>query len=1605
MKSIVLILGVICSAIHGFASQPPNTTRRCRTYVDPVLHVQFPTAIGNLRMATRTTYQTGDYDYGIRYNSDESADLEFGGRHLDLYVYTRDGKLMPDGMNEKVVEQLKEAEEEIELAAKRGYYVKLKRLGMIVEGKLRKTGLKYMWFSNTMKFQERGKSHMSITLMFAWRNRFIKLRYSEPILDGKIEPCEVLPDSFLRIVDVVDDLIVKAEAASKVDVYAIADPKRALEALRQKWLGIEDRISPYDMPDYAERFFELDRTQDWCNEDIEKRAGVFLNVALDGIALKIEPPIWYYNYACALARLGKTDDAIQALEQAIVSGYNEPDHAKEDKDFDRLHGDSRFKKLIAMCGEIKDGWRSPKENAKIENGEIRLNEDNIYWGFNDASYLVNVAGATSNTLIYLDHNAEHRFKPSNDMINVEYSEELQDLGRASGAANFNFVNTETHRYIPTILGCSAVYRENRTNYVHSVPARMWGSSDASQNEARHLYMNVLGVYGIGTDYAADEVDRIFGWSPVALVYYDNDTPDELVRICDEAWRAMNPSVRAKGGVRQLLGIVRRAQKCVKSENDFMSSLAQRPAFSVEDIDEDKVLDLASKLDKPYPEIPAIARAEMGFEVTPITDLWNPPYDRPIACRSIHHAVYIARWAEKTGKLVVMVRRDLGELVWKTLQGDVSKVRFTKKDSVKEGEDEFDVMEIACDYQEAFDVSLPNGMKMRSTRVDVGCFRVVDGVASMPAIVSVFYMPAEKREYGDDGILKTIDYTKPQIPGWMPHFCPKANFKDSFLWTEDGKCIGWMRTDSEGQQTEFTRDGLVVMTRDKLGRPLDVRRSLNMEWLQRLNPFVTTGSEYSVQRSSFGISYDGNKSSPQETTLAWKYVYEDDNDIFGKPSPKDAMRFVYRPELCYRANISEESGFRLPLISQMMLGEYMYSKYKYGSFGNGSPDWELPNDYLRSDSRYALKEHNLEPPAKLKKMQFCPWAQSSNDLWKIDMASHEEWSSERLYELADGVYRSYIPPKDGEEDGAFASVSETYISRNIVAEADAYLKLDESYRRCEKQEIRKILDSRMSADDWRATLITERNPVFEDLPDGVSLVLAMWQLADDTYIGILADHNTGFKIRKYFFTVVDANKKSLTFDYFDELPSRAIGNAVLGAHQGNAEALNNFAVLFYCGIANPSDYDENAVITLLRRSARLGCSAAIYNLGVLYYNRGEKDKADKLFQRAENSGYDFVDDEDVEALARSAEKGNAESQYLLGRRYVEGVGVETNVNKGIELLQNSATQKCASSLVYLGDLFYYGESVTKNYETAMKYYRLAADLGDDYAEFKIGLEYLDGNAVTTNYYEAAKWFKRASDHGSTGAMYLLARLYSGLSIGERNYKRAAELYAKAADLGHAPSIGMLGSLYSLGWGVTKDKKKAVSLWAVAARDGDTDAMASLGSAYRDGNGIEKDDKAAFSWLRQAAAKGDVNSICMAGLMYYLGEGVERDEAMATRYFGRARQQIENQDGEYDSNDYTSLAVMYEYGLGCDADEERALKNYHAAKMWFDKQDETYRKEWVAEDETHDSTGNIEDLLEAAHRYEFGFCTPVDLKKAREYYQKAIDKGFAPAKVSLRRVRAK
>jgi len=62
-----------------------------------------------------------------------------------------------------------------------------------------------------------------------------------------------------------------------------------------------------------------------------------------------EQPAAHYNLACALARLGKADDALACLGKAIEAGYADPTHMRGDDDLSSLREDKRFAELLTKA--------------------------------------------------------------------------------------------------------------------------------------------------------------------------------------------------------------------------------------------------------------------------------------------------------------------------------------------------------------------------------------------------------------------------------------------------------------------------------------------------------------------------------------------------------------------------------------------------------------------------------------------------------------------------------------------------------------------------------------------------------------------------------------------------------------------------------------------------------------------------------------------------------------------------------------------------------------------------------------------------------------------------------------------------------------------------------------------------------------------------------------------------------------------------------------------------------------------------------------------------------------------------------------------------------
>ncbi|MGH9421102.1 MAG: TPR end-of-group domain-containing protein, partial [Thermoanaerobaculia bacterium] len=57
-------------------------------------------------------------------------------------------------------------------------------------------------------------------------------------------------------------------------------------------------------------------------------------------------PMLLYNAACNFALLGRADEALGALEQAVDRGYGDKNWIEHDSDFDSIRATQRYQALV-----------------------------------------------------------------------------------------------------------------------------------------------------------------------------------------------------------------------------------------------------------------------------------------------------------------------------------------------------------------------------------------------------------------------------------------------------------------------------------------------------------------------------------------------------------------------------------------------------------------------------------------------------------------------------------------------------------------------------------------------------------------------------------------------------------------------------------------------------------------------------------------------------------------------------------------------------------------------------------------------------------------------------------------------------------------------------------------------------------------------------------------------------------------------------------------------------------------------------------------------------------------------------------------------------------
>jgi hypothetical protein len=290
---------------------------------------------------------------------------------------------------------------------------------------------------------------------------------------------------------------------------------------------------------------------------------------------------------------------------------------------------------------------------------------------------------------------------------------------------------------------------------------------------------------------------------------------------------------------------------------------------------------------------------------------------------------------------------------------------------------------------------------------------------------------------------------------------------------------------------------------------------------------------------------------------------------------------------------------------------------------------------------------------------------------------------------------------------------------------------------------------------------------------------------------------------------------------------------------------------------------------------------------------------------------------------SAKLGHLKAKYQLSLCYLEGIGVEKNVNKAKLIFDSPELKNESEFHNSIGSIYYSGLRIEKDFKSAFKHFNISANLGyekgirniaDCYlngigvgqdvqkalelykslaikghtdAEFRLGEILLSGNMVNADIKEGLKWLNSAAEKNHPDAQMTLASYFHAKN-NEEGYKRAFSWFTRCAKVENAkqnPAAKYyLAMCYLEGKGAQKNQKQALRWMEEAAKGKDSSAEYLLGSWYGVGFIVKKDYLKAEFFLKSSSEKGNLHAHLALGSIYMRGAPViKQDLEKAKHYF--------------------------------------------------------------------------------------------------------------------------
>ena len=232
--------------------------------------------------------------------------------------------------------------------------------------------------------------------------------------------------------------------------------------------------------------------------------------------------------------------------------------------------------------------------------------------------------------------------------------------------------------------------------------------------------------------------------------------------------------------------------------------------------------------------------------------------------------------------------------------------------------------------------------------------------------------------------------------------------------------------------------------------------------------------------------------------------------------------------------------------------------------------------------------------------------------------------------------------------------------------------------------------------------------------------------------------------------------------------------------------------------------QNLDLDKLTALAEKGIPTQQYNLGFSYFHGQGGIPQDK--------------EKGLYWLNKAAEGDSAAVHYKIGRLYEMGEIFDKDVNKAFDYYLQSGQSGDPYGMSNLSVMYIEGRGVEKNIEEGIKWAEKAAKNGFVNAQVNLALLYSSKDVKLQNKEKALYWFGQAALKESALAQYELGKN----EIINKNYDKAFEYLDEAVAGGNTDAMIMLAMMFEQGIATEQNSDKSLKLLTLAYQKGNKKA---------------------------------------------------------------------------------------------------------------------------------------------------------------------------------------